>query len=380
MNRPSTIDFFGMTALSLIILLLTACSPVERQDLAEVQEVPDGRFPTVAVVNVFEPPGESNVRSSLMLSKGAGLIGTEESGNIFKSEDDGQSWRKVFDGDEEWGIADIRNFIRAQDGHIYFTMTEPARVGRSMDDGESWGIVYTAPASRTVGLVQLDSGTILVGLRRSENMMTSIIRTEDYFKTFQWIPLSQTALRQNTTCFGYWGGNEVLAGVGYEGSGKVYKSVDGGLSWEIKAEIPDARDVMGFYKGGNDIYVFTSGNGTLLKSTDNGETWTKYHQFWSQGFLGECEPFEHDGKSYLLMSATDQSNEIYRHLVLISDDQGATWHEWIDLVSEAMGKVYSSKDSGGGASNLSVLSENTVIVGVGNHSVQGRAYTLHVGE
>ena len=79
------------------------------------------------------------------------------------------------------------------------------------------------------------------------------------------------------------------------------------------------------------------------------------------------------------MCATDQSEETYRHLVLISGDGGATWHEWIDLASESMGAVYSSKDSGGGASNLSVISGDKIVVGVGNHSVQGRVYTLRVG-
>ena len=380
MRRPSSINFSIVPGFSLIVLLMAACSPENHSSPNGLASTPDERFPNITVINVFEPPGESNVRSSFQISDGTGLIGTEESADIFKTDDNGLSWRKVFDGGDAWDIADVRNYIRGQDGSIYITSTDPATVGRSTDDGESWENIFKAPASRTVGIVQLDSGVILVGLRRSENMMTSIIRTEDYFQSFEWIPLSKTAVRQNTTCFGYWGGDVVLAGVGYEGSGKIYKSMDGGLSWSKQSEIEGARDVMNFFKAGNDIYVLTSGIGTLFKSSDNGDTWSLHHQFWAKGFLGECEPFTWQGKDYLLMAATDQSQEIYRHLVLISDDQGATWHEWTDLANEAMGKVYSSKDSGGGASNLSVLSEDTIVVGVGNHSVQGRVYTLRVGD
>ncbi len=354
--------------------LLAGCAKVE------LKVSHSDELPTVEVVNVFEPTGESNVRSSFRLGEGSALIGTEETADIFRTDDGGMSWNKVFDGGDAWGIADVRNYIRAQDGNIYITTTEPALVGRSSDNGDTWEIVYRAPASRTVGLKQLDNGTILVGLRRSENNKTSIIRTEDYFKTTEWIPVSPDEPRQNTTCFGYWGGPEVLVGVGYEGSGKIYKSSDFGRTWNKKADIEGPRDMMDFFKAGDTIYALTSAIGTLYKSIDGGETWEKAHQFWTNGFLGQCLPFEWKGKTYHIISATDQSESVYRHLVMISADNGQTWTEWANLVSEAMGLVKSSKDSGGGASNLAVIGKDRIIVGVGNHAVQGRVYTLKVSD
>jgi hypothetical protein len=224
----------------------------------------------------------------------------------------------------------------------------------------------------------LEDESILVGLRRSENQLTSILRSEDYFASFDWIPLSHDAPRQNVTCFGYWGGATVFAGIGFEGSGKVYRSDDFGKTWVRKAEFPEARDLMDFFKSGDDIYVLASGSSTLFKSTDGGETWGKAHQFWAKGFLGQCVPYSFEGKDYHIMSATDQTQPVYRHLVLISDDGGATWHEWINLLEVAKGKVINKNESGGGASNLAVLSADTIVVGVGNHAVQGRAFTLKV--
>lgn len=159
----------------LVVATMALCSCLPAGETgAEVQPVAaaaSGRFPRIEVVNVFEPPGESNVRSSFQLGEGAGLIGTEETGDIFKTEDDGMSWRKVWDGGDVWDIQDVRNYVRAQDGHLYITTSEPspALIARSTDEGESWKIVARAEASRTVGLVELDSGTMLVGLRRSEN-------------------------------------------------------------------------------------------------------------------------------------------------------------------------------------------------------------------
>lgn len=349
-----------------------------RSRLFSINAAADGRFPPVEQVHIFEPAGETNVRSSFKYSEGIGLIGTEETGDIFKTEDGGLSWRKVLDGGEKWEIADVRNFIRGQDGSIYISTTEPGTISRSRDQGESWSTVTRAPASRTVGLVQLESGTMLVGLRRSENDKTSILRSDDYFETFEWLPVSNSEPRQNVTCFGHWGGSMALAGIGYEGPGKIYKSTDDGRTWRKKAEFPEARDLMNFFKTDEAIYVMASGIGTLFKSEDEGETWIRARQFWSKGFLGQCVSYDWKGREFLLMAATDQTQEIYRHLVLISDDAGKSWYEWLDWLEEKKGKVYSARDSGGGASNIAVLSKNTIVVGVGNHAVQGRAFTIQV--
>ena len=367
-RRILILPFIAQTGL-LMVFATTGCTTV-----------PSPALPEAKVINVFAPPGESNVRSSFRLADGSGLVGTEENGHIYKTTDGGLTWAKVFDGGTAWGIADVRNFIRAQDGHLYVTTTEPALVARSTNGGTHWEIMERAPASRTVGLVQLDDGTLLVGLRRSENGKTSILRSEDYFQTRRWIPLADDAPRQNVTCFGYWGGQTVLAGVGFEGSGKVYKSADGGRTWTQTAEFPEARDLMDFVKAGDTLYVLASGIASLFQSTDEGETWTLAHRFWPRGFLGQCVPYERNGRRYLLMSATDQSQPVYRHLVLISADDGATWQEWIDLAEESKGAVTSAKESGGGASNLTVLSPDRILVGVGNHAVQGRVYTLQVAE
>lgn len=331
-----------------------------------------GRFPRVEIANVFEPPGESNVRSSFQLGEGVGLIGTEETGDIYKTEDDGMTWRKVWDGGDVWDIQDVRNYVRAQDGHLYITTSEPrpALIARSTDEGESWQIVARTEASRTVGLVELDSGTMLVGLRRSENDRTSIVRSEDQFESFDWTKVSADGPRQNVTCFGYWGGDDIWAGVGYEGSGKVFHSQDEGRTWKQQADLPDARDLMDFFRDGEHIYVMASGVSTLFASADRGQTWTAARQFWSKGFLGQCLPFAWNGRKYWAATATDQRTKPFRHVVLISDDPAGEWFEWIEL----------ARDQTGGASNLARLSEHTLVVGTGNHSAQGKAYTLKLSD
>ncbi|MEM1097461.1 MAG: hypothetical protein AAGH92_01610 [Planctomycetota bacterium] len=329
------------------------------------------RFPTVVIADVFEPPGESNVRSSFKLAEGVALIGTEETGDIYagRVHGDHAHWKKIIDGGDTWGIQDVRNFLRAEDGRLFATTSEPALVLRSADNGATWESVAEAEASRTVALEQLATGEILVGLRRSENDRISVLRSRDGFDTFETIVVDDSLPRQNTTCLIDLSGMEpgvVLTGVGFEASGKVYRSADAGSTWTQVAEFPEARDLMNFFVIGERVFVLASGISTIFVSDDLGQTWRKHAQVWDKGFLGQHAEFQQDGRTYHLLAGTDQREDLKRHVLLISDDAGDTWHEWIELAT----------DTSGGASNLAVISDDTMIVGTGNHSVQGRAYMV----
>ena len=211
---------------------------------------------------------------------------------------------------------------------------------------------------------------MLAGLRRSENDRTSIIRSEDAFASFDWIPVDTEKPRQNVTCFGYWGGDDIWAGVGFEASGKVYHSADEGRTWQQQADFPEARDLMDFFRQDDTIFVMASGISTLFASSDGGAEWAEARQFWSKGFLGQSLEITWRGKPLWLITATDQRVKPVRHVILISDDPKGEWYEWIEL----------GRDQTGGASNLAQLSNRTLVVGTGNHAAQGRAYTLLISE
>lgn len=324
------------------------------------------RLPDVLITGVFAPPGESNVRSSFALGDGAALIGTEETGDVFKTTDAGRSWVKVIDGGDVWGIQDVRNFLRAQDGSIFATTSEPALVLRSDDEGGTWAKLVDAPASRTVALEQLTDGTMIVGLRRSENGRISVLRSGDGFATFEVVVLDDELPRQNTTCVFETSTGAVLAGVGFEASGKVFRSTDAGRTWAQAAEFAEARDLMDFFEIDGRLFVTASGIATIYVSDDDGRSWREHAQVWEKGFLGQFAAFEHGGETYHLLTGTDQRADTKRHVVLISDDAGASWHEWIEVTT----------DVSGGASNLAVIGDGTVIVGTGNHAVRGMVWTL----
>src|SRR5690606_30528675 len=98
--------------------------------------------------------------------------------------------------------------------------------------------------------------------------------------------------------------------------------------------------------------------------------WSLHTQIWEKGFISDFEELEWSGATYHLLCGADQRDpEAFRHVVLISADDGKTWQEWIEL----------QQDSTGAASNLTV-DGTTIIVGAGNHSAQGRAFVLKVVE
>lgn len=351
-----------------VLGLVTLIAAAGCAQTPEASEAP--RFPEVRVIDTFEPAGESNVRSSFKLDEGIALIGTEETGDIYVGHlhGDHAHWNKIIDGGDTWGIQDVRNLLRAQDGRLYATTSEPALVLRS-DDGRTWEKAAEAAASRTVALTQLATGEILVGLRRSENDRISLLRSTDGFDTFETVVVDDELPRQNTTCLLDLSPLEpgvVLTGVGFEASGKVFRSTDAGQTWTQTAEFPDARDLMDLFVIGDRVFVTASGSATIYASDDAGVTWSEHAQIWEKGFLGQHAVLEHAGRTYHLLTGTDQREDLKRHVVLISDDAGDTWHEWIELAT----------DTSGGASNLAVLTHDTLIVGTGNHSVQGRAFVL----
>jgi len=87
-----------------ILFSILIVAPSRAQSKAKTDD-----FPAVEITSSFAPPGESNVRSSFKLADGVALIGTEETGDVFKTTDFGKTWAKTVDGGDEWSIQDVRN-------------------------------------------------------------------------------------------------------------------------------------------------------------------------------------------------------------------------------------------------------------------------------
>lgn len=327
-------------------------------------------LPSVQVVNVLEPKGESNVRSSFRLGSQTYLIGTEETADVYKTTDGGRTWKKTFDAGNAFPkTQDIRKIIRSSEGSLYASTSGKGHILKSTDEGETWSLVNSIPAWRTVGIIQLDDGTYLTGARKDDSGRTTVYRSTDGFETLEPIYLD-TPEQQNVTVFHDLGGGHALAGIGYDGTAKLFKSMDSGRTWRMVADFAGSSDIFDFIEIDGTLYTTTKSTSAIYRSTDKGETWTLHTQIWDKGFIGEFGELEWNGRTYYLLCGADQRDpDLFRHVVLISDDNGRSWQEWIEL----------QQDNTGAASNLTV-DGTTIIVGAGNHSAQGRAFVLHVSE
>lgn len=233
------------------------------------------------------------------------LIGTEETADTYKSTDAGRTWRKTFDAGEAYEAQDFRFYIRAADGSLFASTSGEGDLLHSTEAGESWERISTIPAWRTVGLIQLTDGTLLTGARKDESGETSIYRSTDGFETLERVGLDNE-VQQNVTAFHDLGEGIVLAGIGFDGTAKVYRSTDAGLSWTRVADFEGTSDIFDFIEVDGMLYTTTKSTAKVYRSIDQGQTWSEHVQLWDRGFLGTFARFDWRGREYLLLAGTDQ--------------------------------------------------------------------------
>jgi photosystem II stability/assembly factor-like uncharacterized protein len=130
----------------------------------------------------------------------------------------------------------------------------------------------------------------------------------------------------------------------------LYKTTDGGETWEPKLQIADSVGVYGVVMepGNPDVLYATtwraerkpwsiisgmqaSGGGGIYKSTDGGESWDKLTNGLPSGLIGKIDLTISDAapeRVYALVEAPDEERGVYR-----SDDAGQTWRQMTDQQS-----------------------------------------------
>jgi len=132
-----------------------------------------------------------------------------------------------------------------------------------------------------------------------------------------------------------------LAGCSISGSGittgsasSVWKSADGGKTWEAKSKVDEKTripmvDVLSFAFNANDsknLFVGTK-DGVLLQTTDGGETWKKMN-FQSPKIYGlDLDP--NDGKIVYASGVWNKRGKIFKSL-----DGGTVWKEIFTFPAE----------------------------------------------
>ena len=176
-------------------------------------------------------------------------------GQITRSGDGGETWRRVYEGPAPvWALA----FSVSRPAVVYAGTGDGALV-RSEDSGRSWSTVSRVPAAELASLAvdPAEARTVYAGTR------AGVYRSTDAGSTWERLIGGGEALRVATT--------EARPGVILAATpGGVLRSVDGGGSWERALE-QHAHSVQ--IAPANASVVYAGAAGGVYRSDDGGVTW-----------------------------------------------------------------------------------------------------------
>jgi photosystem II stability/assembly factor-like uncharacterized protein len=247
-------------------------------------------------------------------------------------------------------ISDIEG--HPTNSQVVWVGTAGGGVWKSGDGGLSFIPVFD-DYCQSIGAVTIDPvdpdnsvwvGTGEVWTRNSVSIGDGIYKTSDGGKSWKNMGLEKTdrisSIKVNPT-------NPSIVYAGALGSlwgdsphRGVYKTVDGGKSWEKILFVnettgcselimdPQNPDILyaAFWEFRRTAYSFSSGGASsaLFKSTDGGKTWAKIHNGFPTGKLGRIAVSAAPSNSKILYAVIEAENDKQKGLYR-SDDAGANW-------------------------------------------------------
>ncbi|HRI45528.1 MAG TPA: YCF48-related protein [Ignavibacteriaceae bacterium] len=262
-------------------------------------------------------PLENHKFTSVKILGDNNVVASFNNGAILRSSDNGKTWKFI---DELYGIHQIRDISFTNSstgvavGRNYDNPTNTAFISRTTDAGESWSIVYQLPGipniyDEDIYSVDYSNGTYYALsrsklLRSANDGLTWSADSTD----MSW-GLHQIKFIGNT---GF--------GISTYGSFKLYKSVNGGVGWNL------VRDVFcgGLSFVSNNLVFASFSDSQLCKSTDGGITWSKSGWTPSWNFN---RVFFKDSLTGIASGATFSFGEG----TFVTDDGGNTWSKVSEL-------------------------------------------------
>ena len=215
-------------------------------------------------------------------------------------------WALGFDG--SGGAAIVQEFTRTIDGGTNWT-------AGIIDVGNTaYHITNISPVSGTtawVGAIDSDNATVWAG---------GVWKTSD--SGASWIQQNATAYNSADSFFDAVHFYDANTGITFgdplaNGKFEIYKTIDGGDSWTAITSVAAASGEYGYNGGvvaaGNSVW-FTTNKGKLIRTTDQGATWTKLNGPTGLTDFGSAKI---NGKAYF----SDDNNGV----ILATFDTGATY-------------------------------------------------------
>ena len=226
--------------------------------------------------------------------------GTQGMRGIFKSTDKGESWAKKDDGITEWNEISIRNFgIHPQNSNIVFTGIEittgvqgeefdkaKGKIYKTENGGENWRCVWEGDS--LVRFIIFDpinpniiyASTGIFDREAYNNTGVGILKSTDGGKTWKQINNGISNLflgflemhPHNPQILFAAAGMNVLSYAGHKGG--IYRTVDGGEHWK-QVLSGNVFTVVTFSLSNPDI-IYAGSSEAFYRSDDGGNTWKEF--------------------------------------------------------------------------------------------------------
>jgi len=248
-------------------------------------------------------PDSVSIQCLATNNQGHIFIGTgqnNETGGVYRSTDNGQSWELVYDNDN-FGVLSI---AINKDGYIYVGKNGFEIFAVSDDNGENWEEIELPTNGNIVEILCVGSDTIYVGAAESGG--GRLIRSIDSGNTWDNLFLSGNPSEFiSDIAISSTGDIYVSIGGYFLNTGGVYKSGDGGETWE--------------FLGLNNHQVFAM----AINST--GDIFTGDWYTMGEEYPGIYALYNGDEEFELMLGATDCTD------IVIDEDDNiyATANEWV---------------------------------------------------
>lgn len=255
------------------------------------------------ILMAMSTPSSNN--NNIAFAGGAKYTSDTAPGIVIKTEDAGETWETVYEGDNIQTLS----FATPLKG---FAAGYSPTMKKTIDGGVSWEEVTIGSDIYAYMIVKFHNENIGMTLYITQDYELEVRTTTDGGETWN---LSTTPPQHGILKVAY-GDKNTLYAVGYNQT--VYKSTDGGATWNIIQQGgTDINLSVAFRDAENGVYVGEEGD--LYVTHDGGDTWsnplnTGYHHFY--GLLYK--------DNYILASGTDEA-------VYISNDNGESFEMVPDL-------------------------------------------------
>ncbi len=234
-------------------------------------------------------------------SEGVGYILTGAKVHVWKTEDDGLTWRdlgQVNDADSGTNFAEAYGMVVTDAGTVLVADTDAGggRITRSTDGGETWTVSGPISPLAIYRLQLVGDGVVVNG------WAGHMYRSTDDGRT--WRDVGQL-MDSYLYAIDYLGEGAVLIGTE---SGHVWRSEDNGVTWSNQGHVGDSADDFVSLGGGRAIFTTYRNSKHLHYTADGGATWTNWGDVGTgvEGDWFDHVIATHDGENVIVVGGTNK--------------------------------------------------------------------------